>query len=121
MQRLYIKIFSLADTVGVAQPAQVSSVLNKFIPKYVDIEFGVHLHSTATNWKQKTDAALLAGCRRFDGALKGIGGCPMAGDDLVGNMDTELMIKYFEERKLLSKIDVNALQDALRIANEIFR
>ncbi|MEJ7823017.1 MAG: hydroxymethylglutaryl-CoA lyase, partial [Chitinophagaceae bacterium] len=118
---LDIKIISLADTVGVAQPVQVSSVLNKVIPKYADIEFGVHLHSTATNWKQKTDAALLAGCKRFDGALKGIGGCPMSGDDLVGNMDTELMIKYFEEKKLLSKIDVNALQDALRIANEIFK
>ena len=116
-----IKIISLADTVGLVQPEQVSSILNFLIPKYHEINFGVHLHSTATNWKQKIDAALQAGCNRFDGALKGIGGCPMAGDDLVGNMDTELMIKYFEEKKLLSKIDVNALQDALRIANEIFK
>jgi len=118
---LHIKIISLADTVGVAHPEQVSCVVNKLILKYPDIEFGVHLHSTATNWKQKIDAALEAGCKRFDGALKGIGGCPMAGDELVGNMNTELMIAYFEEKKLLSKIDVNALQDALRIANEIFK
>jgi hydroxymethylglutaryl-CoA lyase len=118
---LGIKIISLADTVGVAQPAQVSSILHFLIPTYPEIDFGVHLHSTPTNWKEKTDAALLSGCKRFDGALKGIGGCPMAGDDLVGNMDTELMIKYFKEKKLLSKIDENALQDALRIANEIFK
>jgi hydroxymethylglutaryl-CoA lyase len=118
---LGIKIISMADTVGVATPPQVSSVLNKLIPQYADIEFGVHLHSNPTNWKEKIDAALQAGCHRFDGALKGIGGCPMANDELVGNMDTELMIPYFAEKKLLSKIDLNALQDALRIANEIFK
>jgi len=118
---LGIKIISMADTVGVAQPIQVSSILHFLIPTYPEINFGVHLHSTPTNWKQKVDAGLQAGCKRFDGALKGIGGCPMAGDELVGNMNTELMIAYFEEKKLLSKIDVNALQDALRIANEIFK
>ncbi len=80
----------------------------------------MHLHSTATNWKQKIDAALQSGCKRFDGALKGIGGCPMANDELVGNINTELMISYFEEKNLLTGINKDALQYALNLANEIF-
>lgn len=117
---LDIKIISMADTVGIAQPGQVSSILNKLIPNYPGIEFGVHLHSSPVNFKQKLDAASGAGCRRFDGALKGIGGCPMANDEMVGNMNTELMIKYFEEKDLLHQIDTNALQSALHLANQIF-
>lgn len=116
-----IKIVSMADTVGVAQPEQVSSLLYTLIPKYSDIEIGVHLHSTSVNRKQKIEAALQAGCRRFDGALKGIGGCPMANDELVGNMDTELMIDYFEKKNVLQGIDKDALQKALDLANKIFR
>ena len=117
---LDVKIISLADTVGLAEPAQVSSVLNNLIPKYPDIEFGVHLHSSPANWKQKIDAALLAGCKRFDGALKGIGGCPMANDDLVGNINTELLIAYFEEKNILQGIDNDALQEAIFLADKIF-
>ena len=115
-----IKIISLADTIGLAQPHQISSILNTLIPKYPDIQIGVHLHSTATNWKEKIDAALQSGCKRFDGALKGIGGCPMANDELVGNMDTELMIPFFNEKKFLPEIDENALAEALLLANKIF-
>ena len=115
-----IKIISMADTVGIATPMQVSSVLNKLIPQYAGIEIGVHLHSTATNWQQKIDAALQAGCRRFDGALKGIGGCPMANDDLVGNINTEFMIPHFEEKDLLQNINKDALQYAMDLANKIF-
>lgn len=118
---LEIKIISMADTVGLAQPEQVSSILNKLVPKYVDIEFGVHLHSTHTNWKEKIDAALQAGCKRFDGALKGIGGCPMANNELVGNMNTELMIPYFEKKDLLPDIGIAALEEALIIADHIFK
>ena len=117
---LDIKIISLADTVGLAAPAQVSSVLNELIPRYPAIQFGVHLHSTPANWQQKIDAALSAGCKRFDGALKGIGGCPMANDELVGNMNTELMIPYFHEKDLLPELDTIALKDSLQIAGEIF-
>jgi hydroxymethylglutaryl-CoA lyase len=80
----------------------------------------VHLHSTPTHWKAKIDAALQAGCRRFDGALKGIGGCPMAGDHLVGNMDTALMIPYFDHKGLLHELDDAALAASLRLAGEIF-
>ncbi|MEI2750389.1 MAG: hypothetical protein V9E88_16725 [Ferruginibacter sp.] len=84
------------------------------------IETGVHLHSTAANWKQKAEAALNAGCRRFDGALKGIGGCPMAGDDLVGNMNTEWMIPFFREQNLLKGINEDALAESSALATEIF-
>jgi len=118
---LEIKIISVADTVGLAEPTQVSSVLNKLIPRYPDIEIGVHLHSTALNWQPKIDAALQAGCKRFDGALKGIGGCPMANDDLVGNMDTGFLVQYFEELGVLANLDKEALQKALLLADEIFQ
>ena len=118
---LNIKIISLADTVGVAQPSQVSSLLNKLIPQYPEIEIGVHLHSTPLNWQLKIDAALQAGCKRFDGALKGIGGCPMANDELVGNMNTELMIPYFEELGILPGLNKDALYKALDIADGIFQ
>lgn len=115
-----VEIISIADTVGVATAQQVTSIVSAVLPAYPDAEIGVHLHSTAINWKDKIDAALQAGCSRFDGALKGIGGCPMAGDDLVGNMNTELMIPYFRSLHLLDKINEDALQECSRLANEIF-
>jgi hydroxymethylglutaryl-CoA lyase len=115
-----IKIISLADTVGVATPEQISFALNSLIPKYPDTVIGVHLHSTPTNWKEKLEAAVNAGCKRFDGALKGIGGCPMAQDDLVGNMNTELLIAYLEERNLINGLNKEALQRCLQLASEIF-
>lgn len=115
-----VEIISIADTVGVATAQQVTSIVSAVVRAYPDAEIGVHLHSTAINWKDKIDAALQAGCSRFDGALKGIGGCPMAGDDLVGNMDTELMIPYFRSLHLLDKINEDALQECSRLANEIF-
>ncbi len=115
-----ITIISLADTVGLASAEQISFALKTLIPKYKETIFGVHLHSTAGNWKQKLEAAVDAGCKRFDGALKGIGGCPMAQNDLVGNMTTELMIDYFKEKNMLAGLNEEALQESLFIANEIF-
>ena len=115
-----IGIISMADTVGLAKPEQVSSILKSLIPQYQNTEIGVHLHSTAANWKAKVDAALQAGCLRFDGALKGIGGCPMADDELVGNMDTEVMITYFEKLGLLNKLNKEDLQKASAMAASIF-
>jgi hydroxymethylglutaryl-CoA lyase len=115
-----IKIISLADTVGLAKTEQVYEVTKHLINALPDIEIGVHLHSTALNWKEKVDAALQAGCLRFDGALKGIGGCPMADDELVGNMDSELMIPYFEEKKILPSLDMDALANCSRMAADIF-
>ncbi|MBK8519947.1 MAG: hydroxymethylglutaryl-CoA lyase [Chitinophagaceae bacterium] len=113
-------IISIADTVGLATPNQVYSILNSLNLRYPNMEIGVHLHSTPANWKEKVEAALRAGCKRFDGALKGIGGCPMADDELVGNMDTELMIPYFEEKNLLNNLDLNALAECSKIASDIF-
>ena len=115
-----IKIISLADTVGLATPQQISAALNNLIPQYPNTSFGVHLHSSAANWKDKLEAAVNAGCTRFDGALKGIGGCPMAGDDLVGNMNTELMVSYLEEKKLIKGLNKDALQKSLELASRIF-
>ena len=115
-----IQIISLADTVGVATPEQISFALNILIPKYPQTTIGVHLHSTPTNWKEKLTAAVDVGCKRIDGALKGIGGCPMAGDELVGNMNSELVITYLEEKGLLTELNKEALNKSLRIAAEIF-
>jgi len=115
-----IKIISLADTVGVATPGQISFALNTLVSKYPKTFFGVHLHTTPMNWKEKLKAAVDAGCQRFDGALKGIGGCPMAQSDLVGNMNTELIISYLEEKNLLTGLNKEALQKSLELASEIF-
>ncbi len=115
-----IRIISLADTIGIATPDQISFALQTLIPKYPDTTIGVHLHSTSLNWQGKLDAAVQAGCRRFDGALKGIGGCPMAQDDLIGNMNTENMIPYLEEKQLISHLNKEALAESLHIASEIF-
>jgi hydroxymethylglutaryl-CoA lyase len=115
-----IGIISLADTVGLANASQVSSIVNKVIAQFPDLETGVHLHSTNLNWKQKIDAALQNGCMRFDGALKGFGGCPFAEDELVGNMNTELMIPYFKQLGFLENIDEAELLKASQMASEIF-
>ena len=120
LTRLGIKIISLADTVGLATPEQVFSVTDYLVRQLPGHTIGVHLHSTHHNRKAKIDAALQAGCRRFDGALKGIGGCPMAGNELVGNMDTEWMIPYFRELDLLPGIHDEALRESLRLATQIF-
>ncbi len=115
-----IEIISLADTVGLANPLQIAALVKKVISNFPGIETGVHLHSTSSNWKEKIDAALQNGCMRFDGALKGVGGCPMAEDELVGNMNTELMIPYFHKLGLLQNINEAALQEASEMASQIF-
>ena len=120
MVKRNIKIISLADTVGIATAEQISFACNTLIPKYKNAEFGVHLHSSQKNRKEKLEAALQAGCKRFDGALKGIGGCPMAQDELVGNMDTVFMIEYFKQNNLVNDINEDDLIESLRIASEIF-
>lgn len=116
-----IGIISLADTVGVANSLQISEALNSLIPAFPKTSIGVHLHAASNNWKNKFEAALDAGCIRIDGALKGIGGCPMAQEGLVGNMDSILVIDYLREKKLLEDFNENALIKAIQIANEIFQ
>lgn len=117
---LGVQIISLADTVGIATPQQVAAITGYLMSKMPVKEIGVHLHSSSENWEEKLEAAFQAGCKRFDGALKGIGGCPMANDELVGNMNTELMISYFEKHELLKNLNCEALAQSLKIASEIF-
>ena len=120
MAAMDIEIVSLADTVGVATAEQVFDLTSYLVESLPGTEIGVHLHSTPENWMEKLDAAVKAGCKRFDGALKGIGGCPMADDELVGNMNSELMIDYFKEHTLLNNLNEEALAESLHIAGEIF-
>ncbi len=115
-----IHIISLADTVGLADPAHIRFALDTLLPEYPSVQFGVHLHAAADNWKEKLEAAYAAGCTRYDGALKGIGGCPMAQDALVGNMDTEKMIRFFDDKNVPLQLDREALAESLCIATEIF-
>lgn len=116
-----VEVLSLADTVGLASPAQVESMTGFLVQQLPGVQIGVHLHSTPANWKEKTEAAFRAGCRRFDGALKGVGGCPMAGDALVGNMNTEGMIDYFEQLDVLPSLNREALQRSTALAGRLFQ
>jgi hydroxymethylglutaryl-CoA lyase len=115
-----IKIISLADTVGLAKPEQIRTIVAFLSAALPEISLGVHLHSRSDGWKEKIDNAFFAGADRFDGALKGIGGCPMANDELVGNMQMEKLLAYFAEKNLVDHIDEEALLRSLRIADEIF-
>lgn len=115
-----IEIISLADTVGLATPEQIERTTKFLIQSMQNVEVGVHLHSTPINWKQKTEAAFNAGCLRFDGAINGIGGCPMAGDNLVGNMNTNLMIDFFNEKGIPLNLNSPKLAEVVQIATEIF-
>jgi hydroxymethylglutaryl-CoA lyase len=115
-----IGIISLADTVGVAGAEGIRSITSFLVRELPQSTIGVHLHSTAANWKDKLGAAYDAGCRRFDGALKGIGGCPMAADVLVGNMNTEWLLSFFDEQGIPQHYNREALLRSLQIAGEIF-
>jgi hydroxymethylglutaryl-CoA lyase len=120
MVKKEVPVISLADTVGVATPGQIATALAALIPAYPQTTIGVHLHSTPTNWKEKLQAAVDAGCTRIDGALKGIGGCPMAKDELVGNMNTEWIIDYLQSTNQQTTINEEALQKSLALASRIF-
>lgn len=95
LAQLDIRIFQLSDTIGVSTPASIRYLFANLIPEYPSLEFGAHLHTTPSTWEEKIEAAAMAGCVRYDGAIRGFGGCPMAKDDLTGNMPTEQMIHYF--------------------------
>jgi len=117
---LGVNIISLADTVGLASANQVKNITQSLIESFPNKEIGVHLHSAPDNWKEKVEAALEAGCKRFDGALKGIGGCPLSGNDLVGNMDSERMIAFFKELHLIEDLNEEALRNCIEMAGQIF-
>lgn len=115
-----VSVISLADTIGVSNPENISWIFNELIPKYPHVEFGAHLHSTPETIEEKVIAAYKAGCRRFDGAIKGFGGCPMAEDDLVGNMATEQMIACFENLQANIKLNKQAFIEAQSMAGKVF-
>ena len=119
-KELDIRIIALSDTIGIAKPEIISSLFNALIPALPDVEFGAHLHTTPFTWKEKIEAAWSAGCRRFDGAIKGYGGCPMADDDLTGNMPTENLLSYFTENQIEHGINLPEFSKAMHIAGEIF-
>jgi hydroxymethylglutaryl-CoA lyase len=100
LSKMGVRILSLSDTIGSSSPEVIDYLFKNLIPKYTDIEFGAHLHTTYDNWYEKIDAAYNAGCKRFDGAIKGYGGCPMAKDELTGNMPTEKMLSYFTQHQV---------------------
>lgn len=120
IHELGVNTISVADTVGLATAREVSVLMNKIIPEFPGAEIGVHLHSSPADRKEKIEASLNAGCTRFDSAIKGIGGCPMAGNDLVGNMDTEVMINYFEKKDHHLGLDKVALQNCINMAEALF-
>lgn len=115
-----VKILSLSDTVGTSTPEIITYLFSELIPNYPHIEFGAHLHTTPTAWHEKVDAAYKAGCRRFDGAIQGFGGCPMAKDELTGNMPTEKMLSYFTTEKVDSNINPMSFESAHNEASKIF-
>ena len=115
-----VKILSLSDTVGSSTPEVISYLFSNLISKYQHIEFGAHLHTTANKWHEKIDAAYLAGCRRFDGAIQGFGGCPMATDKLTGNMPTEKMLSYFTQQKSITNTSPMSFESAYNVASKLF-
>lgn len=117
---LGIHIFQLSDTIGVASPQSISYLFSDLIPAYPHAEFGAHFHTVPQKWKEKVVTAYKNGCRRFDGAIKGFGGCPMAKDDLTGNMPTENMIYYFEDIKAETGVNTKLFNQALQMATEVF-
>ncbi|NCT17196.1 MAG: hydroxymethylglutaryl-CoA lyase [Flavobacteriaceae bacterium CG_4_8_14_3_um_filter_34_10] len=115
-----VKILSLSDTVGSSTPDIITYLFQNLIPKFPKVEFGAHLHTVPTKWHEKVDAAYKAGCRRFDGAIQGFGGCPMAKDELTGNMPTEKMLSYFTAAKADTNITMMSFESAYNEATKIF-
>jgi hydroxymethylglutaryl-CoA lyase len=115
-----IRIFSLSDTIGCSNPDNITYLFSQLIPAYPDVEFGAHLHTQPHNWREKIQAAWLSGCRRFDGALRGLGGCPMAKDDLTGNMATENVLFFLDEMRVETGIRREEFARSLAMADVVF-
>ncbi|WP_291866955.1 hydroxymethylglutaryl-CoA lyase [Maribacter sp.] len=121
LSNMGVKILSLSDTVGSSDAETIDYLFSNLIPKYPQIEFGAHLHTTPTKWHEKVNAAYKAGCRRFDGAVQGFGGCPMAKDELTGNMPTEHMLSYFTAEKVDTGVNWMVFEAAYNKASELFK
>tara|TARA_R110002073_G_scaffold187366_2_gene346015 strand:+ start:10813 stop:11676 length:864 start_codon:yes stop_codon:yes gene_type:complete len=119
LSNMGVKILSLSDTIGSSNPENISYLFSSLIPSYPDIEFGAHLHTTPSTWFEKVNAAYLAGCKRFDGAIQGFGGCPMAKDELTGNMPTEKLLSYFTSKKN-NALNALSFESAYNEATKLF-
>lgn len=117
---LGVRIIALSDTIGVSNPENITHLFSHLIPEFRGTEFGAHLHSDPDSWEEKIKAAYQSGCFRFDSAIKGIGGCPMAKDELIGNIATENVLSFFEHEKASTGIDQLRFSEAMKIANETF-
>ncbi len=117
---LGVRVVALSDTVGASTAATIAPLFSALIPAFPAIEFGAHLHTTPTTWREKVAAAYEAGCRRFDGAIGGIGGCPMAADELTGNMATENLLAYLAEKEVATGLNMAAFTLAQQQADEVF-
>jgi hydroxymethylglutaryl-CoA lyase len=120
LSNMGVKILSLSDTVGSSTPDVISYLFSNLILQYPEIEFGAHLHTTPDKWFEKIDAAYRAGCRRYDGAIQGFGGCPMAKDDLTGNMPTEKLLSYFTAKKENTNLNPLSFESAYNEASKLF-
>ncbi|WP_289045607.1 hydroxymethylglutaryl-CoA lyase [uncultured Olleya sp.] len=119
LSKMGVKILSLSDTVGTSNPENIDYLFSNLIPEYQNIEFGAHLHTTPDTWFEKVDSAYRAGCKRFDGAIQGFGGCPMAKDDLTGNMPTEKVLSYLTSKKV-NNLNAMSFESAYNEASKIF-
>ena len=120
LAQLGIKTISMADTVGVAEPKHIDYIFKNLIPEFEDVSIGAHFHSTVDKWEEKVQAAYDSGCVAFDSAMKGIGGCPMAKDDLVGNIATENVVAWAERNKINLSLSKDAFNTSLLKAGQIF-
>ncbi len=120
LANLDVKTFALSDTIGVAKKEIIAKLFNLLIPAYPQLEIGAHFHTTPESWKEKIETAFEYGCRRFDGAIKGFGGCPMASDELTGNMPTEHMVAYFSEHYKTAVVDNEQFDKAILLASKVF-
>jgi hydroxymethylglutaryl-CoA lyase len=121
LSNMGVQILSLSDTVGTSTPEIIDYLFKNLIQKYPKIEFGAHLHTTPEKWFEKIEASYNAGCRRYDGAIQGFGGCPMATDDLTGNMPTEKLLSYFTTKKENTSTSPMSFESAYNEATRLFR
>ena len=120
LHKMGVQILSLSDTIGTSKGSSISYLFSNLIPAYHSVEFGAHLHTHPASWHEKVEAAFEAGCMRFDGAIQGFGGCPMAKDELTGNMPTEKLLSYFNTQKIQTNLDALAFEHAYNAASALF-
>ena len=120
LHKMGVQILSFSDTVGTSNASSITYLFSNLIPAYPSVEFGAHLHTHPASWHEKVEAAFEAGCMRFDGAIQGFGGCPMAKDELTGNMPTEKLLSYFTTKKIQTNLDVLAFESAHNAASALF-